>query len=417
VLKPELHSRIHVILSCFIAFFLPFKQIGAVQIVAIGIGLVLLNWLLEGRFVEKIRGIRYKLIFFVCIGFYLLHIVGLAWTNNIPSGLFDLEVKLSLLIFPLVYGTRPLGSEAFLKVMKSFLIGCASAALLILIRACWIWMRVHENKFFYEEFSYFMHPSYFSMYLNFGLLYLIIECSAKPGSINRAWLGLVPLFVLVIVLLSSKLGLISLLLIIVGWLCLMIVRSGRYILGLLSILVLGAGVFLLLKVSPEISGRIKNAVHALSDTQQPDKTNAESTAVRMLIWGVAGQAIAEHPLIGAGTGDAKDVLMEKYKTEGIAGAYAHNLNAHNEYLQVWVALGLLGFLFLIGMLLLPMQAARNDKKILLVFFVLLLALNFLPESMLETQAGVMFYAFFNTLLVFSAPEPEMLQSEGLKTAQ
>jgi hypothetical protein len=56
-----------------------------------------------------------------------------------------------------------------------------------------------------------------------------------------------------------------------------------------------------------------------------------------------------------------------------------------------------------GMLLLPLQAARNEKKIILVFFVALIALNFLPESMLETQAGVMFYAFFNSILVFSEP--------------
>ncbi|HEV7231239.1 MAG TPA: O-antigen ligase family protein, partial [Bacteroidia bacterium] len=324
MLKPDVHGRIHSYLSIFIAFFLPFKQISTVQIVAIGIMLLFLNWVLEGRFVEKIKGVRYKLVFFVSIGFYLLHIAGLGWTSNIPSGLFDLEVKLSLFVFPLVYATRPLSMDDVQKVMKSFLLGCTLAALLILSRAAWIWITVHENKFFYEEFSYFMHPSYFSMYLNFGLLYLIVSFSKERESLNRAWLSLVPLFMVVIILLSSKLGLISLFLIVLGWLFWVIINSRKYLLGFASFLFLAVCVFVLLKISPEISGRIKNAVHALSDNQQPDKTNAESTAVRMLIWGVAREAIAEHPLAGAGTGDAKDVLMERYKKEGISGAYAHN---------------------------------------------------------------------------------------------
>jgi O-antigen ligase len=212
---------------------------------------------------------------------------------------------------------------------------------------------------------------------------------------------LLPLFALVIVLLSSKLGLISLVLVLVTALCGLVIRYKRYLLGFLSLAALAASVFAVIRFSPEVRGRVYNALHALSEKKE-DKTNAESTAVRILIWGVAREAIAEHPLLGAGTGDAKDVLMEKYRSEGISGAYAHQLNAHNEYLQVLVALGLAGFVLLLCMLLLPAWIGFREHKAILPAFVALLALNFFPESMLETQAGVMFYGFFNSLLVFSA---------------
>jgi O-antigen ligase len=396
VLEISVHSRIQFILSCLLAFLLPFKQV-----VAICIALLLLNYLLEGRFREKMKTMRHTTLFVFFIAFYLLHVLGMCWTRNQASGWFDLEVKLSLLIFPIVFASRPLESEKVDRIFSWFLSGCGAACLLILGRALYYFIFLHENKFFYEEFSYFMHPSYFSMYLNFAMIYIFIALFRAKKTVPKLVLGLLPLFALVIVLLSSKLGMISLVLVLAGALCGIVIRSKKYVLGFLSLGALAASVFAVVRFSPEIRGRVDNAIHALSEKKE-DKTNAESTAVRMLIWGVARETISEHPLVGAGTGDAKDVLMERYKSEGILGAYAHQLNAHNEYLQVLVALGLFGFILFLGMLLLPAGIGFREHKAILPAFVGLIALNFFPESMLETQAGVMFYGFFNSLLVFSA---------------
>ncbi len=395
MLTKTVHSRIHFLLSGLIAFLLPFKQGVSVCII-----FLLLNWLVEGDFRNKFKGIKHRNFLILFVAFYLLHLVGMCWTENQASGWFDLEVKLSLLIFPFVFSTRPFRKEQMDKILVCFLLGCTSVCLIILGRASWIYLARHENKFFYEEFSWFMHPSYFSMYLNLVLLYVLIAFSKKEDRPHLAWLLLIPLFLLVIVLLSSKLGLISLVLLIVSWLCWTVIKHRWYKIGLFSVIILIAGVLGVMKFSPEISTRVKNAVHAVS-SKPADKTDPESTAVRIFIWGAARDVIKEHPLIGAGTGDAKDVLIEKYKEEGIAGAIKNNLNAHNEYLQVFVALGLIGFLSLLCMQFFPAVVAVKEKKIMLLSFLLLSVLNFLPESMLETQAGVMYYGFFNSLLLFS----------------
>lgn len=391
----SLNTRIHFFLSCCIAFLLPFKQ-G----VSTCIALLLLNWLVEGDFRNKFAALKHRNLFVLFIAYYALHLLGLCWTQNLSAGWFDLEVKLSLLVFPFIYATRPFGKEQMDKVLLFFILGCALAGLIILGRASWIYLVRHENKFFYEEFSWFMHPSYFSMYLNLALLYTLISFSGNESRPHLGWLTLVPLFLLVIVLLSSKLGLLSLLLIIVCWLCWIVIRHRWYKLGVLSLILLTAGVGGIIKFSPEISARVTNALHAVA-SKPADKTDAESTAVRMFIWGAAVDVIRENPLIGAGTGDAKDVLMKTYKAEGISGAYKNNLNAHNAYLQVFVALGLLGFGLLVCMQVFPGIVAFREKKIILLSFLLLAVLNFLPESMLETQAGVMYYGFFNSLLLFS----------------
>jgi O-antigen ligase len=392
----QLHTRLHFLITCLIAFALPFKTI-----VPVLIALLLLNWLLEGDFKNKFRSMQHRIIFVLYIAFYLYHAIGLLWTSNMPAGLFDLEVKLSLFVFPWIFSTRPFDSIKLNRILLFFVWGCSLACIAILIRAVLYYFLTGANKFYYTELSYFMHPSYFSMYLNMSLLFLLLAFVAPGIRPNAFWLSLVPLHLLTIALLSSKIGLISLVLLLVVWLTWLIIRQRKYLLGGGLVLLLAASIFGLFHFSSTVSVRLRTAFHAVSSDSK-DKGNAESTAVRMLIWGAASELVTEHPLTGAGTGDSKDALMGKYKAEGIEGAYEHNLNAHNAYLQILVALGAIGFLLLLSIQVLPFLVALKQHNAVFCGFILLMVFNFLPESMLETQAGSMYFGFFNSLLLFSA---------------
>ena len=111
--------------------------------------------------------------------------------------------------------------------------------------------------------------------------------------------------------------------------------------------------------------------------------------------------ISENLLVGVGTGDAKDALMKEYTKRGMTGAIEHDLNAHNEFYQVFVAIGIIGFVLLLSNLYFPLIFAFKNGNLVYLLFLIIIILNFLPESMLETQAGVMFFAFFNSLLCFN----------------
>ena len=121
----------------------------------------------------------------------------------------------------------------------------------------------------------------------------------------------------------------------------------------------------------------------------------------MLIWSASNQVISENLLLGTGTGDAKDALLVEYANRGMTGALSHKLNAHNEYYQVFVSIGLIGFLLLLMCLFLPLYNGFTSSNWIYILFLLIIILNFVSESMLETQAGVLFYAFFNSLLCFN----------------
>jgi len=76
------------------------------------------------------------------------------------------------------------------------------------------------------------------------------------------------------------------------------------------------------------------------------------------------------------------------------------LNAHNQYLQTYIALGIPGALLLILMLVLPGWLAVRRIHFIYFSFLAVFAFNILVESMLEVQAGVIYYAFFNSLFFF-----------------
>jgi hypothetical protein len=97
---------------------------------------------------------------------------------------------------------------------------------------------------------------------------------------------------------------------------------------------------------------------------------------------------------GVGVGDANDALYDAYQENGLTGAYEHKFNAHNQYLQTFIGLGLVGFLSLLSLTLLPLVRTALRKEFLPFIFFLLIVLNFFVESMLQTAAGVLFFGFF-----------------------
>jgi O-antigen ligase len=396
LLGKALHIKIHFLFAMLIAFFLPMGVL-----TPIFIALMLLNWILEGDFKDKFQRILKNKFALLFIGFYLLHLFGLIYTSNIPSGLFDVQVKLSLFIFPLIIASSPYNSEQRTKIFYALIAGALLASIVMLSKAFYTYYTTGENHFFYQDFSFLVHPSYLSMYLAVIIAFLII--AIFNNSFNKKFaLALILFFTVINFLLSSKLGLISNFLLLFGSLVYYIIKFRKIIFGVISILLVAISFLLVFKYIPSIGERIHWALVAVKGSDKVNKGETESSAVRILVWKATRNIISKNLLLGVGTGDAKDALMEEYQKEVLTGAYEHKLNAHNEYLQVFVALGLIGFLVFMSSLIGPLIHAFKYSNALYFLFLLIIMLSFVTESMLETQAGVMFYAFFNSVLCFNS---------------
>ena len=78
----------------------------------------------------------------------------------------------------------------------------------------------------------------------------------------------------------------------------------------------------------------------------------------------------------------------------------YELNAHNQYSETIITIGILGLLLLFGFFIIPVYLWIKNKNFDIVFFSLLfiIAFNSLFESIFERQMGIMFFVFFYLLL-------------------
>jgi len=402
--RSHIHNKIQFWLLLGIAFFIPIYD----KVTAVLIAILLLNWLIEGRFRQKFKSIqnnkgRRNLFLFSVL--YLVYVIGLIYSENLGYAFSDLETKLSILIFPLIFST--INFEWFKGKLKQFLYAfiCGSflISIILLTRSAFNYIGSNDTSaFFYGQLSWYHHASYIALFLVFSisilLIFLIEKNDTLPAALKRGFPILIFYFSVIIIFLSSKAGLISLALLLAFGAVYLIYKK-KYFKGVLLLIITVLGFWLALKFLPDVSSRINNAQEAISKEQLNTETS-ESTSERLLIWQSCYQIIKENTLIGVGTGDIKDRLLLEYEKDNISAAYKDKLNAHNQYLQIFIALGIAGFIVLLLSLLLPIISAYNRRQLVYLLFLLLIGFNLLFESMFERQAGVVFYAFFNGLLFF-----------------
>jgi O-antigen ligase len=251
------------------------------------------------------------------------------------------------------------------------------------------------------KLAWFFHPSYLSMYYNFAIAVLILKMlKGLNGHFVKSlfMVGLILFLAVMILLLSSKAGVFTLGAIIL----LAALYSWKKMKSKLTgLLIVGSGVALFgisYWLAPVAFSRISAAGHAVSSQPSSARLQSESNADRMAVWVTAIGILKENYLTGVGTGDVKDALLDGYKKNNMIPAFEHQFNAHNQYLQTFVTLGIGGFLLLVVLMVHPALWAFRNGQVLYFAFLLIFGMNILVESMLEVQAGVVFYAFFNILL-------------------
>ena len=105
-------------------------------------------------------------------------------------------------------------------------------------------------------------------------------------------------------------------------------------------------------------------------------------------------------IFGYGEGFSGVELNKLYKNKGYEQLENKNLNSHNQFLQCFLDHGLIGGCTIIFFTIIMLSKSLKTKDYLYSLFLILITINFLTESILETQSGVVFFAVFNTLFFF-----------------
>ncbi len=335
--------------------------------------------------------IHLNIFFFILAGFYFLYGFGLLYSENLNAGLLKMENKSSFFIIPIL----TLLSSSLYQTRKwyliSFVISNFTASIICLFIAL---QDFTYGNLYYTHFSYFLHPSYFALYVVFSMhiVWQLISTEKGMGIMLKRVLYFVMLyFAFIVYLISSKIGIIS------GILSLSFIFfhefSATYKLSKRT-------VFLVVMISLFVySGITNHRFRIFSENIQ--KTPTENTHTRFLIWQESLNVIEENIFFGQGTGDAQSALNKRYLSKGYMDAYEHQLNAHNQYLETFISLGLIGFIALLLLFILPLYYLKDQFEILSVVFLFLIGFHLLFESMFERFWGIVFFAFFFSLFFIS----------------
>lgn len=183
---------------------------------------------------------------------------------------------------------------------------------------------------------------------------------ARPGDTLRdhAWAWFSVICAALILMLNGTRG--AMLAMLLTVFPLLIVRYRRFSLRMFiasaaAIAVLAVGSYLL-PGSP-VTVRVDQVV---SDIQQFSQGNVEtSIGVRLKIWHIGLQYVAQHPLTGAGVGQFARILHESefcQQTNSVACILEH---AHNDMVEAVSTVGIPGLLALLGLFLVPAELFRR----------------------------------------------------------
>lgn len=374
------------------------------------ISLYVINWLVEGKFSEKRDQLRFNKPGLVMIVFYFLYVISLFYSTNFPAGTSVLERKVSLLIFPIIMATQTIERKTVDRILFAFAASC-----FISVFASTIWVFYYSYQlapsilpigvaFFRENFAvlFDFHPTYYSLYIVFSMAIIIYLCKSNKKNCSWFWKSIA--IIILLCFLCCLLFLSARTVIITGFFILLfsssyyfLKRKNYWNFGIV-ILAISISSYLILQ-NPILNNRFRELI--ATSWNPPKGIYHNSTNMRVGITYCAIDGIRESWLTGLGCGAVQDYLNTCYKTNDYSNVlYKENYNSHNEYLDIWLSIGIPGLLIFLWIIYSCFRVALKNGDGIYLVFLILLSTSFLSECILDRQRGVVLFSFFNCLFAF-----------------
>lgn len=351
---------------------------------------------------------------------YLFVVVGSIYSPESKEAGKEVFSKLPLLAWPLLLGSMPqLSREKIENLLRIFIFSSALAILVSFAYSLYRFFTTQDSSVFYfnELLVLLKVPAhYMGMYITFAYAIVLQRWIEGRSLFKRQSLNLVLLFVFALSLVFIWVRMQYLLFFFVNALIVISYLKSRF--GFKKAL-LYFGVFsvvfaALLAIIPGSRSRLVDTYNEIRSFEQ--MIDNKQTNPRKFLWSEGATLIQENFWFGLGTGAENTALNQRLKDvdaifwDGKSTYQLHEMgfNFHNSYLQVFAANGVFAFLAFLALLILPLfrlknHPYRNEARL----FLLIVILSFLTESMLQRQAGVLFFSFLYTLFLVLPAKSEV----------
>ena len=334
--------------------------------------------------------------------FYIINLLSYFYSENKDLALFDFEIKLSLIVFPIIFlSIKKIDENTLSKVLFNF----ALSSLLFAITLIFYTFIKEGKLLFNQELSmqFYIHASYLSLYLSFGFFVILNMCIKNQF---KSWhIFLLIIYIITLGILASRSVFASTVVITIIWLLIShdIPKTIKIIFFIFIILSIASLSFL-----EPIRTRFKESINFSTKVEldtNPDEYKTLNRdfggrAIRVAIWQCSKDITNKHWILGVGAGDSQDELQKAYKNHAFEFAWRYNsFNAHNLFLQSLIACGIMGLLSIVAIIIyLLLFSIKTKNKVFISFVVLFILLSFV-ESTFNVHKGVVFFSFFSGLFL------------------
>ncbi|MCI5113623.1 MAG: O-antigen ligase domain-containing protein [Candidatus Electrothrix sp. AX1] len=397
-------------LPALLAFALPLST----SVVSVTAALILVLWLIEGRWRNKWAVITSNPVALAVLGFLTLLCLGLLWSDNLIVGIQVIQDYWKIAMLPVLLTAINYRYQGL--YITAFVAGISTAMLLTFL----VWFDllhyadVTPTHLTPKTFHVIYNPLLaFAAYLIFhaAIWGKLIQQYPVSRIVRVALFCLAGVMCLNMFLTEGRTGQLVFL-VLLGLLLLQIFAQKR-MLAILGICFLLPVIFLIgYRYSPIFQQRINMARQEIQGFRENPDT---SVGMRLLFVQNSLQLISRHPWTGVGTGDFQASYAEVNQKRSPASIATDN--PHNQYVLVAAMLGIPGFLLLLlifAVMFIQAWKFGDDRQRICCAFPVFFLVIMLAESYLKVYETGFLFSLFSAVLFVCEPassHAETLHSE------
>jgi len=375
----------------------------------IGTGLMLAVTLFDKTIFKKLKTLMANKTFWFLISPFLIFSAATLYSENILAGWKLLEIRLSLFIFPLVFALIEIKRNDFILFLKSAILMIGVIPVVGFINQLGLYNQTGDSGYFYNDNLVSIvekQAVYYALFINVALVGLFSLWNL--GEIKKPTQKLTSILLFVVFigaqyLLACRTAMLTTILIVLGFV--LIILLGKVSKKQVALLMSGILLFILTMtaVFPKVLKRFNSITNLEYKYDNPNPINHFNGEIkdenwnglntRLAIWNCAIEEIKKKPIFGDGLGDVQESLMKNYEEKNFILARERNHNTHNQYLDILMSNGILGFIIFFTFLVFLFLKAIKERNWLLLGIVCTFALACLTENILSRNQGVLFISF------------------------
>ena len=380
-----------------LAFLMPLTVFGGNLIIVI----ICVLWLFSGNYKSKFNQIINNKLVKASILFYLIHVIGMLWSEDLSWGLHMLhKMWYFLLLFPILY------TIVRKDYIRSYISAFLLAILITEVCSYLVWFEIIEpfKNATVENPTPFMNHISYNPILAFAI-YLVLHEIFFNKKITNFVFSLYSFFAISMIvnmfITGGRAGQVAFFAMLVV-LIIQILDKQR-IKSLITIFIVIPGIFFTAYQASDLFQKRVNLAFNQALEYQPGSNN--SIGYRITYALNSWELIKENPIIGVGTGDfpAEYKKINQIKTPIMAAMWLPTTtNPHNMYILIFSQLGVIGLISMLSIFYFQIKLSINSSNRFIRDVGITLPLLFLvimwSDSYLLGHYTTLVFIFFSSFL-------------------